>query len=117
LVFPTSQLYLKRLDAAGGLAGSRGVEDPVCEDAQRADSAVEALEAALPSGRPQTMQWSDKLLEDNGGTILAVAGGDYCVLAADTRLSRDCLIRTRNVSRIMEVRGCCLLSRALCVFP
>jgi hypothetical protein len=49
------------------------------------------------------MQRGQELVEDNGGTVLALAGEDYCVLAADTRLSSDYRIRTRNVTRLFEV--------------
>ena len=70
-----------------------------------ADAALRDLESSLPSLRPQGLQWSQDLVEDNGGTILAVAGPDYCILAADTRLSSSYQIRTRNVTRVLQVRA------------
>ncbi len=41
---------------------------------------------------------------DNGGTIVAIAGSDYCLVAADTRLSDSYTIKSRDQSRIFEVR-------------
>ena len=67
------------------------------------DSRLSSLEASLPTHRPQAYQWGPEMVEDNGGTILALAGPDYCIVGADTRLSSDYRIRTRNVSRLMEV--------------
>jgi 20S proteasome alpha/beta subunit len=61
------------------------------------------VEESLPSTRPRLIQWSEDLIEDNGGTILAIAGSDYCILASDTRLSANYQIRSRNVTRIMKV--------------
>jgi 20S proteasome alpha/beta subunit len=40
---------------------------------------------------------------DNGGTVVCVAGKDYCIIAADTRLSDQYMIRSRRISRIFEV--------------
>jgi len=40
---------------------------------------------------------------DHGGTVLGLAGRDYCLLAADTRLSEGYMIHSRNHSRILEV--------------
>jgi 20S proteasome alpha/beta subunit len=42
--------------------------------------------------------------KDNGGTVVGIAGKDYCIIASDSRLSEKYLIRSRNVSRIFEVR-------------
>lgn len=71
------------------------------------DRRLEVLDACLPASRalaagPLLMR-GQELVEDNGGTVLALAGPDYCVLAADTRLSSDYRIRTRNVTRLFEV--------------
>jgi hypothetical protein len=67
------------------------------------DSWLSSLEASLPTHRPQAYKWGPEMVEDNGGTVLALAGPDYCIIGADTRLSSDYRIRTRNVSRLMEV--------------
>lgn len=57
----------------------------------------------------------DKLLEvstssaefepytDNGGTVVAIAGKDFVILAADTRLSDQYMIRSRSWSRVSEI--------------
>lgn len=71
------------------------------------DRRLEVLDACLPASRalaagPLLMR-GQELVEDNGGTVLALAGPDYCVLAADTRLSSEYRIRTRNVTRLFEV--------------
>lgn len=38
-----------------------------------------------------------------GRTAVAVAGADYCILAADTRLSLGYAIQTRNSTKIMKM--------------
>lgn len=47
---------------------------------------------------------------DNGGTCLGVAGTDYAVLAADTRLSQGYSIHTRNCSKVTQLTDKCLIS-------
>lgn len=42
---------------------------------------------------------------DNGGGIVGLAGPDYCLIAADTRLSENYMIRSRLTSRIYQVRA------------
>lgn len=72
------------------------------------DRRLASLEACLPLSRPSSsamVRGQQDLVEDNGGTVLALAGPDYCVLAADTRLSSDYRIRSRNVTRLFEVRN------------
>ena len=42
---------------------------------------------------------------DNKGTIVGVAGEDYFVIAADTRLSDGYFIRSRTITRLFELEG------------
>lgn len=41
--------------------------------------------------------------DDNGGTVLAVAGNDYCIVAGSKRLSTGYSILTRNQSKILQL--------------
>lgn len=40
---------------------------------------------------------------DNGGTVIGIAGRDFCIIASDTRLSHSYVIKSRNISRIFTV--------------
>ena len=51
---------------------------------------------------------------DNGGTVVCIAGKDYCVIAADTRLSDQYMIRSRKVSRIFSIEDGVVLTGSGC---
>lgn len=51
---------------------------------------------------------------NNGGTVVAVAGSDYCIIAADSRLSDGYAILSRNVSRVHRLSGDTHLATAGC---
>lgn len=47
--------------------------------------------------------------DSNGGTVLAVAGADYCVAAATTRLSTGLSVLTRDSSCITRISDHCVI--------
>ncbi|KAG2483964.1 hypothetical protein HYH03_017209 [Edaphochlamys debaryana] len=53
------------------------------------------------SGEKQHATWSP--YDDNGGTVVAVAGEDYCIVAGSTRLSTGFSILTRDASMMLQL--------------
>ncbi|XP_057500750.1 proteasome subunit beta type-1-like [Actinidia eriantha] len=61
----------------------------------------------------QQSNWSP--YDNNGGTCVAIAGADYCVIAADTRMSTGYSILTRDYSKICQLYALLLISFIHCV--
>lgn len=51
---------------------------------------------------------------DNGGTVVGLAGKDYVLFAADTRLKNEYAIHTRNITRLFEIADGLLFTGAYC---
>lgn len=54
------------------------------------------------------------MYENNGGTVLAVAGSNFVAIAADSRLSKDFHILSRDISRLWEISPGVWMSAAGC---
>ena len=50
--------------------------------------------------------------QPNGGTVVAVAGKGYCIVASDTRFGLGYAVPARNVSRIMKMTDKVVLATA-----
>jgi len=48
--------------------------------------------------------------QNNGGTVVAVAGDNYAVVAGDTRMSTGFRIHTRNLSKIVRLTDKCVIA-------
>jgi len=55
-------------------------------------------------------RWSPYII--NGGTAIAVAGKDYCIVGGDTRMSKGYSISSRNVSKCFQLTNKCVLATA-----
>eukprot|EP01038_Epipyxis_sp_PR26KG_P011328 gene11328-15192_t len=51
---------------------------------------------------------------DNGGTIMAISGKEYIILASDTRLSEQYSIKSRSISRIFQITDDIILCGSGC---
>jgi len=57
--------------------------------------------SAAPVAEPIELRFSP--YTDNGGTILAIAGADYCIVAGDTRQSEGFSINTRYAPKVYQL--------------
>jgi len=62
------------------------------------------------SAKPTQHEWSP--YADNGGTTLAIAGKDFCVVAADTRLSTGYSIHSRDQTKVVQLSSKAVLASA-----
>jgi 20S proteasome subunit beta 6 len=53
------------------------------------------------AGEPQTRPFNP--YSENGGTILAIAGADFAVIAGDTRQSEGYSIQTRYAPKVFRL--------------
>eukprot|EP00899_Mesostigma_viride_P006284 jgi/Mesvir1/15657/Mv03261-RA.1 len=72
-----------------------------------------APQVARPGEKAATRErgyWSP--YDNNGGTCVAIAGDDYCVIAADTRMSTGYSILTRESSKLLKISDSCVVASA-----
>lgn len=67
---------------------------------------------AAPVREHHGSRWSP--YEMNGGTVLGIAGEDFAVLAADTRLVEDYSILSRDVSKVKVLTDQCVVGTGGC---
>jgi len=58
----------------------------------------------------EAASWSPYII--NGGTAMAVAGKDFCVVAGDTRMSRGYSIQCRTVPKCHKITDKCVMATA-----
>eukprot|EP00469_Lotharella_globosa_P012249 CAMPEP_0167787518 /NCGR_PEP_ID=MMETSP0111_2-20121227/9479_1 /TAXON_ID=91324 /ORGANISM="Lotharella globosa, Strain CCCM811" /LENGTH=229 /DNA_ID=CAMNT_0007679193 /DNA_START=48 /DNA_END=737 /DNA_ORIENTATION=+ len=68
------------------------------------------LKATPKESVQERRQWSPYI--DNGGSVLAVAGKSFVVIAGDKRMSYGYSIASRNVTKIAKLTDGCILASA-----
>lgn len=61
------------------------------------------FEALFFLSKRTSLSMSFEAYENNGGTCVCVAGDDFCVVAADTRMSEGYSIHTRHYHKLVRL--------------
>ena len=69
---------------------------------------LHSLPTVLPSEKIKEAAFSP--YTNNGGTCIGVAGKDFAIIAADTRMSQGYSIMTRNKSKVIKLTDKCVLA-------
>ncbi|KAK3429917.1 hypothetical protein EUGRSUZ_E01416 [Eucalyptus grandis] len=96
--FITSQL-VARSDSIRALRNQTTDDDEI----ERELSSVRQIPVSSPPPTMTKQQANWSPYDNNGGSCVAIAGRDYCVIAADTRMSTGYSILTRDYSKISKL--------------
>ncbi|KAK9815660.1 hypothetical protein WJX72_007532 [[Myrmecia] bisecta] len=107
---PSGQEFLQSFQHRIARAFAGDTFEPIPLRCQMAGAGVQQPHAGAQAGPRVHANWSP--YDDNGGTCVAVAGNDYCIIAASTRMSSGYAILTRRSSKFLKFSDKCLIASA-----